>query len=125
MAQFIKPQDALSMFDKSLRALKKLKYQAVFTDTLVKLLKASGKVPAAVCGHILSVVEKLGGDAKLKLGDDLATFAALCLSADRQGLAVRVSAVCAGIAAQQNELVKLMLSKENVGLVVELPSLLA
>lgn len=67
---------------------------------MIKLLKASGKAPATVCGHMIGVIERFGSETKLKLGDDLAVFAGLCLGVDRQGLAIRVSAMCAGVAAQ-------------------------
>ena len=124
MSQLMPPKKALSSLDKSLKLQLKLGMRAVFPSSLIQLLN-SKTLPAAVCEQVMAVVERLDNATKLKLGGDLALFIGLCLAVDRKTLALRASGICASVGTQINELVKILLAKENVDVLLEQPTLLA
>lgn len=81
--------------------------------------------PSITCDQMMSVVEKLDNQSLIKLGSDLAVFIGLCLSVDKINLIKRASVVCASIGAQINEVLKILLARDNVDLFLEQPNLLA
>jgi hypothetical protein len=84
---------------------------------MITLMKGKTK-PAAICESMLRVVEYLDNDTRLKLAPDLAVFFCLCLSTDRKQFEARVSGICASVGASNNDLVKLVLCKENTDLLI-------
>ena len=74
---------------------------------------------------MMNVVERLDNESRMKLGGDLAVFVGLCLSVDKRNLMARAGVICSSVGAQINEVVKILLAKDNVDVLLEQPNLLA
>lgn len=61
----------------------------------------------------------------MKLGGDLAVFIGLCLAVDRNNFILRAGGICASVGAQINEVVRILLAKDNVEVLLDQPTLLA
>lgn len=78
----------------------------------------------AICEQMVGVVEHLDNESRLKLGGDLAAMLSLGLGASGNALEARVGGICASVGSQSNDLVKLLLMKENTELLLSQPALL-
>lgn len=73
---------------------------------------------------MVGVLANLDLTTRLKLGSDIATFAMLALSSDRANLGTKVGCLVAGMTSC-NEVVRMMLSKENTVILTEQPEMLS
>ncbi len=88
------------------------------------MLKSKLPVSTA-CDYMMNVVERLDNESRLKLGADLAVFIGLCLVADKKNLSLRAGHICTSVGGKINEVVKILLVKDNVDVLLEQPDLLA
>ena len=73
---------------------------------------------------MLSVLERLDDESKLKLGSDLARFFSLLLSQNNTEISTRIFHSISRMGNQNNDLVRLCLSKQNLSLLRGQPTLM-
>jgi hypothetical protein len=79
----------MTEFEKSEKIQRKFKMQAVFTRVVLSIVK--GKLKQQGLENILSAIEFLGNENKLKLGTDLSNFLILCLHTQDKLITQRIS----------------------------------
>ena len=67
----------MTEFDKSVKSQRTFKMQAVFPNAVISILK--GKSKQQGLENLLTAIEFLGNENKLKLGTDLLNFLIMCL----------------------------------------------
>jgi hypothetical protein len=79
----------MTEFEKSEKSQRKFKMQAVFTRVVLSIVK--GKLKQQGLENILTAIEFLGNENKLKLGADLCNFLILCLHTQDKLITQRIS----------------------------------
>ena len=113
----------MTEFEKSEKSQRKFKMQAVFTRVVLSIVK--GKLKQQGLENILTAIEFLGNENKLKLGTDLSNFLILCLHTQDKLITQRISNLLSPVSSLNNDLIKLCLFKDNINLVLENPESLS
>jgi hypothetical protein len=113
----------MTEFEKSEKSQRKFKMQAVFTRVVLSIVK--GKLKQQGLENILTAIEFLGNENKLKLGADLSNFLILCLHTQDKLITQRISNLLSPVSSLNNDLIKLCLFKDNINLVLENPESLS